>query len=82
MKVGTLWFDNSGQRDLVAKLQRAVAYYEQKHGERPTVCYIHPSMLVGAPKEIDGIHLFESNSVLPHHFWLGIGDKVTVRSAA
>ena len=82
MKVGTLWFDNSQQRDLSAKLQRAAAYYEQKHGTRPTVCYVHPSMLVGAPPEIDGIRLFESNTVLPHHFWLGVGVRTTVRPAA
>ncbi len=72
MKTGMLWFDNSDQRDLEAKLQRAIAYYESKYGVRPTVCYVHPSFLAGNLKRIAGLELRTSNTILPHHFWLGL----------
>lgn len=73
MKTGMLWFDNSDQRDLEAKLQRAIAYYESKYGVHPTVCYVHPSSLTGNLKRVAGLELRTSNMILPHHFWLGLG---------
>ncbi len=73
MKTGMLWFDNSKQRDLEAKLQRAITYYENKYGARPTVCYVHPSYLTGNLKRVAGVELRASNMVLPNHFWLGRG---------
>jgi hypothetical protein len=82
MRVGMLWFDNSGQRDLDAKLERAIAHYEAKYGARPTVCYVHPSMLLSARHNIAGLDLRGSNMILPHHFWLGVEDEVEQRSAA
>ncbi len=82
MKTGMLWFDNNDQRDLEAKIQRAIAYYEAKYGERPTVCYLHPSMLLGGPKRLAGVILHTSNTVLPHHFWLGKEDEKRKRTAA
>jgi hypothetical protein len=71
MQTGMLWFDNHSQRDLETKLRRAVAYYENKYGSRPTMCHVHPSMLVGQPPEIAGVVIEPSNLVLSHHFWLG-----------
>ena len=71
MRVGMLWFDSSDQRDLAAKLKRAAAYYQTKYGTQATVCYVHPSMAPGATLTIDGIEVRTSNTVLPHHFWLG-----------
>jgi hypothetical protein len=72
MKTGMLWFDNSEQRDLEAKLEKAAAYYESKYGSRPTVCYVHPSFLTTKSKQVAGLDVRTSNTVLPHHFWIGI----------
>ncbi|MBN1120965.1 MAG: hypothetical protein JXJ17_07800 [Anaerolineae bacterium] len=82
MRIGMLWFDNHSQRDLETKLRRAVIYYENKYGSRPTMCHVHPSMLVGQQSEIAGVAMEPSNLVLPHHFWLGQGGDVKKLTAA
>ena len=82
MRVGMLWFDSNEQRDLEAKLQRAIAYYENKHGHRPTKCVIHPSMLHASKTSIGGVEVQISNTVLPHHFWLGNSEELDRAQAA
>ncbi len=82
MKVGMLWFDNDDQRNLEAKLLRAADYYQAKYGRRPTVCYVHPSMMFGQRNGVAGLVLRAANTVLPHHFWLGEGEDAQARPAA
>jgi hypothetical protein len=82
MKTGMLWFDNHDHRDLEAKLQRAITYYEMKYGARPAVCYMHPSMLVGHGPQFAGITLRATNTILPYHFWIGFEDEAERRPAA
>ena len=72
MRVGMLWFDDNNERDLAAKIDRAARHYEAKYGLRPTLCYVHPSVLVGKTAEIPGIAIKGTNMVLPNHLWLGI----------
>lgn len=75
MRVGMLWFDDSSQRDLTTKLDRAIKHYQAKYGARPTVCYVHPSMLLKRPAASSiGLEIRPSNMVLPNHFWLGTGE--------
>ncbi len=74
MRVGMLWFDDSSQRDLTTKLDRAIKHYQAKYGARPTVCYVHPSMLLKRPMAGIGLEIRPSNMVLPNHFWLGTGE--------
>jgi len=45
MNVGMLWFDNDPKTALSAKVERAAAYYRNKYGNSPTICFVHPSML-------------------------------------
>jgi hypothetical protein len=40
-----LWFDNDQKAPLNTKVERAAAYYRQKYGKMPTLCFVHPSML-------------------------------------
>lgn len=75
MREGLLWFDNSEQRDLSEKLERAAQYYKSKYGTRPTLAFIHPTMALGAPLPVEGIEIRQTNSVLPNHFWLGVLDN-------
>ena len=75
MRTGMLWFDDQRDPDLETKIRRAVAYYEGKYGQRPTVCYLHPSTALGQQVAIAGLDVRTANSVLPHHFWLGRGSK-------
>ena len=45
MNVGMLWFDNDGKATLDAKIERAAVYYRSKYGKKPTLCFVHPSMI-------------------------------------
>jgi hypothetical protein len=84
MRIGMLWFDDNTQRDLVTKIDRAVRHYEAKYGTYPTICYVHPSMLVKRSAVNIGLEIRASNMILPNHFWLGAGDAKPMekRSAA
>lgn len=75
MQVGMLWFDDSAQRDLAIKIERAVRHYETKYGMTPTTCYVHPSMLLSDSQDRIGLDIRANNMVLPNHFWLGISDE-------
>jgi hypothetical protein len=72
MREGLLWFDNYEPRDLDQKIERAAEYYQSKYGERPTLCFVHPMMLMNGPAKVEGIEVRATNSVLPNHFWLGV----------
>jgi len=73
MNVGMLWFDNDPKADLTVKVMRAATYYQNKYGQSPTLCFVHPSMISAAPVKTNGIEIRTSRSVLPNHFWLGAG---------
>jgi hypothetical protein len=72
MNVGMLWFDNDPHTDLGKKVARAAAYYQNKYGQAPNLCFVHPSMVKEQPLKAGAIELRPSRSVLPNHFWLGI----------
>jgi hypothetical protein len=73
MDIGMLWFDSNRQQDVCVRIERASTYYRSKYGRAPDLCYVHPSMLAGEiPKEIAGLKVQTSQTVLPDHFWLGI----------
>lgn len=79
MVEGMLWFDRNVGHSLEEELECAAAAYQDKYGVRPNVCYMHPSKLfAGLPMahtpEINGIYLYESNSVLLEYFWLAQED--------
>ncbi len=75
MRVGMLWFDDNKGRELADKVMRAAEHYEAKYGLPPTVCYVHPSMLIKATSPIAGVEVKGSNTVLPNHLWIGRGDE-------
>lgn len=81
MREGMLWFDNSEQRELDAKIERAAQYYQSKYGTRPTLCFVHPTMLLSGPATLDDIEIRATNSVLPNHFWLGVLDNSKASAA-
>ena len=78
MDIGMLWFDNDKERDLTAKVQRAVEYYRKKYGNVPNLCFVHPNMLP-ALKEDRGkkvmageVEVRSATTVLPNHLWIGV----------
>ncbi|HSO27744.1 MAG TPA: hypothetical protein VLS48_06710 [Anaerolineales bacterium] len=78
MKVGMLWFDNDQKRGLNERVLRAALYYQQKYGQKPNLCFVHPSMLPEAPEAADD-HKYQAGEVevrsapvvLPNYFWIG-----------
>ncbi|MEW5868102.1 MAG: hypothetical protein AB1894_02420 [Chloroflexota bacterium] len=84
MNVGMLWFDNDPKSGLTTKVARAAAYYRNKYGKTPTLCFVHPSMLTkgsAATAEpiieeksmvTEGMEIRSNPSVLPNHFWIGV----------
>jgi len=74
MRVGMLWLDDSPRRPLSEKVRRAVAYYRQKYGRQPTLCYVHPAMLPQGQLEVDGVAVRPLKDILPQHLWLGVNE--------
>lgn len=82
MDVGMLWFDNEETADLTAKVKRAADYYQEKYGQSPDLCFVHPHTLSenggkAKPKKVTPgkaaqIEVRPSDSLLPNHFWLGV----------
>ena len=71
MKIGMMWEDTS-KNTFEQKCNRAIAYYTEKYGERPTEIWVHPKTAI---TEISGIAIRQSRSVLPNHFWVGISEE-------
>lgn len=75
MNIGMLWFDSDPQRDLGARIERAIDFYRSKYRREPNLCFIHPSTSNGDCLDlVDGVEIRTSLSVLPDHFWLGVED--------
>jgi hypothetical protein len=64
--------------DIVAKIQRATEYYQHKYGQKPDLCYVHPSMIPEKPTRNTGIEVQGNQMVLPNHFWLGVKTSARV----
>lgn len=68
MEFGLLWFDASPKVPVAEKIAEAAERYEEKYGQTPNTCYVHPTTgEVAAP-----LRIVPSPVVRPHHFWLGI----------
>jgi hypothetical protein len=78
MNTGMLWFDNDPKVDLSTKIQRATEYYQSKYGQKPTLCFVHPSMITEKPARTGGIEVQGNQMVLPNHFWLGVKSAVRI----
>ena len=74
LRTGMLWYDDASDRSLSDKLARATNYYESKYGQIPTVCYLNADALSGEPIDNGGLKLQAAPDLLPHHFWLGVGE--------
>lgn len=72
MDIGMLWFDNDPKSDVLSKVIKAAAYYRNKYGEDPNLCFVHPSMIPEAKANVDKVAVQTDSTVLPHHFWIGV----------
>jgi hypothetical protein len=76
MKTGMLWFDNDPKADLDAKISKASSYYQRKYGQKPNLCFVHPSMVHEKPPHFKEIEVRVTRKVLPHHLWLGVNEPL------
>ncbi len=81
MQVGLLWFDNSPDRGLAAKIADAARRYQEKFGASPNTCYVNHAALAGTalaapvPSPLGAaLRVVPSVYILPHHFWVGVED--------
>jgi hypothetical protein len=75
MEVGMLWFDNDRNRSLPERIERAALYYCRKYGRDASVCYLNPrGDMVELPGQVGEIRILPSTTILPDHFWIGIGE--------
>jgi hypothetical protein len=80
MNIGMLWFDNDPKTEFTSKVERAAAYYRNKYGRQPTLCFVHPCMIGSTPAsngeqtslKTAGVEVRSTRSVLPNHFWIGV----------
>lgn len=70
MRVGLLWYD-AGTKALADKVTQAAKRYQERFGEKPNVCYVHPQTLSDTAPEVKGIRVLPSSQILRHHYWVG-----------
>jgi hypothetical protein len=75
MQVGMLWYDNDLKRSLAQKVTRAAEHYRAKYGVTPNLCFVNPMQLPRGSEAANGIQVRAERTILPNHFWLGVGDK-------
>lgn len=76
MDVGMLWFDNDPKLSVIHKVEKAAAYYREKYGKDPNLCYVHPSMLTGQKEKSGAVTVYGSTTMVPHHYWIGVQTSV------
>lgn len=72
LRVGMLWFDDSADRTLPAKIERAAEHYRRKYGQAPNICYVHESALKHDVALTACIKVVAAQNVLRNHLWIGI----------
>lgn len=72
MRVGWLWFDNDPGRTVEEKIRRAATRYQEKFGQAPNACYVHPQAIEAEEMRCGDLRVVAARHVLPHHFWLGV----------
>lgn len=73
MDIGLLWFDNDAGSQLTARVDRAAAHYQRKYGRRPSLCFVHPTMLPSPDGKLMAgtIEVRTAPWVMPNHFFIG-----------
>lgn len=78
MQVGMLWLDDSKQRSLAEKVDRAAAYYEEKYGRLPQLCYVNVAAVDEVGEQVGAVMVRPLPTILRNYFWLGEKDKDVV----
>ena len=74
MNIGMLWYDESPLA-LKERIEKAAVYYVEKHGLKPNLCIVHPSMLEAEELRVNGMLVRRGPGIRPGHFWIGVDDE-------
>ena len=74
MNIGMLWYDESPLA-LKERIEKAAAFYVEKHGQKPNLCIVHPSMLEAEELRVNGVLVRRGPGIRPGHFWIGVDDQ-------
>ncbi len=69
MEIGLLWYGK--KKELSSQLTKAVKRYRERFGEVPNVCYVNPQSLPEGERQVNGVLLRPSATVLRDHLWIG-----------
>jgi len=72
METGMLWCDTDPVADLATKIRRAADYYNDKFGQKPNICYVHPSEIPNRIRRPGGIQIRPNSHLRPGHLWMGV----------
>lgn len=72
MNIGMLWLDDDRRRSFEDKVERAADYYREKYGRFPELCLVNSKTVLEENKKVGCIEVQPAQTVLPHHFWLGM----------
>ncbi len=72
MEIGMMWLDDSKQRSMEEKVARAAAYYQEKYGRNPELCFVSVDEVDEEGKVIENIEVRPLRTILRNHFWLGM----------
>ena len=75
MDIGMLWYDGDIKRNLAQRVARAAEHYRAKYGVAPNLCFVNPALLPQGAETAGGVQVRPERTILPNHFWLGVGDK-------
>jgi hypothetical protein len=77
MKIGMLIYDNDPDSNLEKKVSKAIKYFGEKYGRKPTVCFVHPKMLKEEQILTLKIKILPNRFIAPGHLWIGINSNST-----
>lgn len=78
MKTGMLWFEKHHNNDLVSIVSNAADFYERHYGQKPSLCYVHPSAMTTTPVRPGRKMVIRSSKKMsPNHLWIGVDDTPT-----
>ena len=75
MKTGMLWTENDFENDLETKVTNAAEFYKNNYGQKPNLCFVHPSVIATISTLSDRTLIIRtSTSIQRHHLWLGVDE--------
>ena len=70
MREGLLWYRKKIAEDLDQEVRTAVAFFQEKFGCAPRICYVNTATLTEEKSINDGLRILPNARVIKDHLWL------------